>query len=36
VPDGRTSHILYGPTCNIALQHDGAFDVVEDVPPVIG
>jgi hypothetical protein len=36
VPDGRTTHILYGPACNVTLRPDGEFEVVEDVPPVIG
>lgn len=36
VADGRTTHILYGPTCNVTLRPDGEFEVVEDVPPVIG
>jgi hypothetical protein len=34
VDAGRTTHILYGPSCNIELQPDGEFEVVQ--PPVIG
>jgi hypothetical protein len=36
VDAGRTTHILYGASCNISLQPDGEFEVVEEVPPVIG
>ncbi len=37
VDDGRTTHILYGPSCNVTLRPDGEFEVVEEAPePVIG
>jgi hypothetical protein len=35
VDDGRTTHILYGPTCNITLLPDGEFEVIEAEPPPV-
>ena len=30
VDDGRTTHILYGPSCNVTLRPDGEFEVIEE------
>lgn len=33
VETGRTTHILYGPACGVALRPDGSFEVIADAEP---